>query len=147
MHQHRCDLLQRSASTGALEPSSTSPDADRGSVPVRMQTSYTLVAKSPGTITSNLSYGGTVPANTLASAPLPPAPAPLSRMLFSQFFDTPTATATVVSTAATAVPSTSAAAKDTVLDLSNPASNKQQPLQQQFLPMPTIPQQCKFVMI
>lgn len=134
IREHRCDLFQRSASTGALEPS-TSPDADRGSVPARMQTSYTLVAKSPDAIASNLSYGGgTVPANILASAPPLPAPAPLSRMLFSHFFGTPTAAATI--------PSTSASVKDTVLDLSNPAPNKQQPQQQQFLPVPAIPQQC-----
>uniref|UniRef100_A0A1I7VCB2 Sal-like protein 3 n=1 Tax=Loa loa TaxID=7209 RepID=A0A1I7VCB2_LOALO len=137
VHEHRCDLFQRSASTGALEHS-TSPDADRGSVPARVQTSYTLVAKSPDAIAGGLNYGSTVPVSTLPSIPPPPAPAPLSRMLFSQFFGTPTATATVAATAAATVPSTSAAAKDTVLDLSNPVANKQQ---QQFLPMPAISQQ------
>lgn len=136
--------MQRSASTGALERG-TSPDADRGSVPARVQTSYTLVAKSPDA--GGLIYGGTVPASSLTSVPPPPAAAPLSRMLFSQFFGTPTATAVVAATAAATVPSTSAAVKDTVLDLSNPASNKQQPHQQQFLPIPTIPQQCKSVII
>ncbi|EJW76169.1 hypothetical protein WUBG_12921, partial [Wuchereria bancrofti] len=145
IHEHRCDLLQRSASTGALERG-TSPDADRGSVPARLQTSYTLVAKSPDAIASDLSYGGTVPVNALTSVPPPLAPAPLSRMLFSQLFGAPTATAMVAATAAATVPSTSAAVKDTVLDLSNSAPNKQQPQQQQqqqqqFLPIPAIPQQ------
>ncbi|VDM93784.1 unnamed protein product [Onchocerca ochengi] len=140
IHEHRCDLLQRSASTGALERG-TSPDADRSSVPARVQTSFTLVAKSPDTITGGLNYGGTLPATTLMSLPPPPAPAPLSRMLFSQFFGAPTATAAVAATSAVTAPSTSSAVKDAVLDLSNPVSNKQQPQQQQFLPIPTIPQQ------
>ncbi|KAM3722291.1 Spalt-like protein [Dirofilaria immitis] len=143
IREHRCDLLQRSVSTGVLERS-TSPDADRSSVPARIQTSYTLVARSPDTIIGGFSYGNnnTIPATALTSFPPPSVPAPLSRMLFSQFFGTPTASAAVAATAAATVPSTSTALKDTVLDLSNPLPNKQQLHQQQFLPIPTIPQQC-----
>lgn len=161
IRDHCCDRIPRSASAGALERG-TSPDADRGSVPARLQTSpYTLVARSPDAIANNINYGSSKPINALTSLPPPPAqplltlqqepPVPFSRF-FSQFFGTPAATTvtripttitTTTTTTNAANPSTSSASKDAVLDLSNPVPNKQE----QFLPMPAIPQQCKKLII
>ncbi|VDM98772.1 unnamed protein product [Thelazia callipaeda] len=137
IREHRCEVPQRSASTGVSERTS-SPDADRSSVPARIHTSYSLLARSSPE-PNILGYASTTLPSLVAATLSPSAPpAPLSRMLFSQLFAA--APGVLQSASAVTTPSTSTATKDTVLDLSNPITIKHLH-QNHFLPLPPLPQQ------
>lgn len=95
MHEHQCGIPPRPLSGGILLRSS-SPDADRGSVPARTNGAFNLVQRSP-------LFNSFNPLN-MSSDP------PLSQMLFSHLLSS------------ASLPSGIASLKDGALDLSTGVS-------------------------